>query len=466
MFHAYHTSPSQTFDCLSPSTGQSVSRVAAQSVSESVAIAEIAAKSFINWSKVGPSVRRDLLLKAASLLETKADQFMDCMISETGTSRLWAQFNIRGSISALKEAASLTTQVAGNTVPSDQPGSLSLTLRVPAGVVLGIAPWNAPLLLGLRAIAMPLACGNTVILKASEACPGTHWLIGELFREAGAPEGVVNVVTHRNEDAAVIVEALIAHPSIRRVNFTGSTKVGRIIGQLAGKHLKPALLELGGKSPLVILEDADLDQAVAAASFGAFMNAGQICMSTERIVVDEKIADRFSDELAKKAIAMSLDGGLISCSAADNVQALIDDAVQKGAKLLTPLKRAGNSFSPVVIDHVKPGMKVYGDESFGPIAPIVRVSDANEAVNVANDTEYGLAAAVFGRDLSRTIDVAQRIECGVCHINAPTVKSEPQLPFGGVKASGFGRFGGTAAIQEFTELRTLTIQTQAQKFPI
>lgn len=272
-------------------------------------------------------------------------------------------------------------------------------------------------------------------------------------------------MTHRAEDAPAIVEALIAHPAVRRVNFTGSTKVGRIIGSLAGKHLKPSLLELGGKSPLVVLDDADIEQAVNAAAFGAFMNLGQICMSTERIVVDERIADQFARALADKAAALSLGGCLISCSAVDQVECLVQDAVKKGAELLIPFRRDGASVSPVVLDKVQADMKVYSDESFGPIAPIVRVRGIDEAIRVANDTEYGLAGAVFGRDIGHTLEAAQRIECGVCHINGPTVKSESHLPFGGVKASGFGRFGGKAAIQEFTDIRTVTIQTKAQQYP-
>src|SRR5690606_4940843 len=310
--------------------------------------------------------------------------------------------------------------------------------------------------------------------KASELCPGPHHLIGELFVDAGFPPGVVNVITHDTESAPAIVEALIAHDAVRRVNFTGSTRVGRIVGELAGRHLKPALLELGGKAPLVVLEDADIDQAVNAAAFGAFMNQGQICMSTERIVVDEKIADEFARRLAEKTATLEAGdprsgnpvlGALIGGPAVEQVQKLVDDAVSKGAKLLTPVMRDNNVFGAVVLDGVTPEMSVYSEESFGPIASIVRVNGVEEAIRVANDTEYGLAAAVYGRDLARTLRVARRLEAGVCHINGATVSSESQLPFGGVKASGYGRFGGRAAIAEFTDLRLLTIQTQDQAFP-
>ena len=440
-------------------------------VAEAQATVDKAAQAFVAWSRSGPGLRRELLGKAADLLQARAEAFVERMVAETATSVAWAQFNVKGGIAALREAAALTTQVGGETIPSDQPGCLAMTLRVPVGVVLGIAPWNAPLLLGLRALIVPLACGNTVVMKASEVCPDSHRLIGELLNDAGFPPGVVNVVAHDPAIAPQVVEALIAHPAVRRVNFTGSTRTGRLIGALAGQHLKPALLELGGKSPLVVLRDADIDAAVNAAAFGAFMNQGQICMSTERIVVEEAIADRFAQALADKTERLAtgevpaLAGALLSERAAGQVSDLVEDALAQGARLLVPLRRQGARIAPLVLDHVRPGMKVYGDESFGPIAAIVRVNDLEEAIRVANDTGYGLAGAVFGRDISRTLQVAQRLECGVCHINAPTVRSEPQLPFGGVKDSGYGRFGGKAAIAEFTELRSITIQTEPQVYP-
>ena len=213
----------------------------------------------------------------------------------------WYGFNVMLAANMLREAAAMTTQIDGDVIPSDMPGSLAMAVRQPCGVVLGIAPWNAPVILGTRALAMPLACGNTVVLKASEGCPGVHRLIGTVLQEAGLGDGVVNVVTNAADDAAAIVERLIAHPAVRRVNFTGSTHVGRIIAQHAAKHLKPALLELGGKAPVLVLDDADLDAAVAGIAFGAFFNQGQICMSTERVIVDRRIADALVEKLAAKA---------------------------------------------------------------------------------------------------------------------------------------------------------------------
>jgi acyl-CoA reductase-like NAD-dependent aldehyde dehydrogenase len=440
-------------------------------VADAMKVVDTAAEAFKTWSRSGPSQRRELLHKTADLLIERTDAFVECMVRETATSVAWAQFNVKGAASLLRETAALTTQVGGETIPSDQPGSMAMTVRVPAGVVLGIAPWNAPIHLGFRALAMPLACGNTVVLKAAEFCPETQRMMVQLMLDAGFAPGVVNVVAHEAAVAPEMMEALIAHPAVRRVNFTGSTRIGRIVGALAGQHLKPALLELGGKASLVVLKDADIEAAVNAAAFGAFLNQGQICMSTERVVVEAPIADRFAEALAAKANRLAagnsplLNGCLISEKAAARVVALVDDAVAKGARLLTPMRRDGARISPLVLDGVRSGMDVYSDESFGPIAAIVRVADADEAVRIANDTSYGLAGAVFGSDISRTLQVAQRMECGLCHINAPTVRSEPQLPFGGIKDSGFGRFGGKYAISEFTDLRTITIQTTPSTLP-
>jgi acyl-CoA reductase-like NAD-dependent aldehyde dehydrogenase len=464
----------RTFDRLNPMSGEVATRAAAASVKDACAAADAAAAAFPVWSTKTPSERRAVLLKAADLLEQRASEFQATVLAETGGTPGWAGFNAHLAAGMLREAGAMTTQIAGEVIPTDKPNNLAMAIRQPAGVVLGIAPWNAPVILGVRAVAMPLACGNTVVLKASELCPATHRLIGTILKDAGLPPGAINVVTNAPADAPAVVEALIAHPKVRRVNFTGSTKVGRIIAQTAAKHLKPVLLELGGKAPLVILDDADLDEAVKAAAFGAFMNQGQICMSTERIVVDNKVADAFIDKFAAKARSLPAGdprkgnvvlGSMVSKDAVDRVQSLIADAVKKGAKVVAGNEVNGTVMNATIVDKVTPAMEIYSEESFGPVVTVVRVSGTDEAVRVANDTEYGLSAAVFGKDLARAMDVAKRIESGICHVNAPTVHDEAQMPFGGTKASGYGRFGGKAAIDEFTELRWVTVQTGPRPYP-
>ena len=463
-----------TFDRLNPMTGEVATRAAASTPDDARRAVDAAAAAFPAWSELAPAARRALLNKAADIMEQAGGRFGPVMAGETGSTAMWTGFNCMLASGMIREAAAMVTQISGEIIPSNIPGSLAMGMRQPVGVVAGIAPWNAPVILGVRAIAMPLACGNTVVMKASEMCPGTHRLIGEIFREAGFPAGVVNVVTNAPQDASAVVDALIAHPAVRRVNFTGSSRVGKIIAKKCAEYLKPVLLELGGKSPLVILDDADLDEAVNAAAFGAFANQGQICMSTERIVVDEKVADEFVKRFAAKAKSLSVGdpregkailGSVVDRSAADRVTSLVLDAVAKGAKLAAGGQVSGTLINAHVLDNVTPEMHIYEEESFGPVTTVVRVRGDEEAIRVANDTPYGLSSAVFSRDVTRAMAVAKRLDTGICHINGPTVHDEAQMPFGGVKDSGYGRFGGKAAINEFTELRWITIQTGHRHYP-
>jgi benzaldehyde dehydrogenase (NAD) len=464
-----------TFERRNPLDGTVATRAPACSPADAVMAVEAAAEAFKKWSETGPGERRALLLKAAEKLEAKTPQFIEAVPAETGATGMWAGFNVFLAAGMIREAASLTTQISGEVIPSDVPGSLAMGIRQPAGVVLGIAPWNAPIILGVRAICVPLACGNTVVLKGSENCPRTHQLIVEAFQEAGFPAGVVNYITNAPADAGAVVEAMVAHPAVRRVNFTGSTKVGRIIAMTCAKYLKPVVLELGGKAPLVVLDDADLDDAVNGAAFGAFANSGQICMSTERIIVDAKIANAFVDKFVTKAKGLPLGdprkpepvvlGSVIGMNTVSHCNALIDDAVAKGAKIVCGGKAETTLMPATVLDHVTPQMRIYHEETFGPVKCIVRVNGVEEAIACANDNEYGLSAAVFGRDIARALNVARKIDSGICHVNGPTVHDEAQMPFGGVKGSGMGRFGGKAGIAEFTELRWITVQTGARHYP-
>ena len=449
-------------------------RAPAATPADAVAAVEAAAAAFPAWAATGPGERRALLMKAAHALEARAEAFTAAMAAETGASAIWAGFNVHLAAGMLLEAAALTTRIEGSILPSDVPGSVAMAVRQPAGVVLGIAPWNAPVILGVRALATPLACGNTVVLKGSELCPATHGLIIEALQDAGLPAGVVNFVTNAPADAGAVVEAMVAHPALRRVNFTGSTHVGRLIAQTCAKYLKPAVLELGGKAPFVVLDDADLDAAVAAATFGAFANSGQICMSTERIIVDAAVADDFVARLAARAQGLPLGdprkgpvvlGSVVDQRTVERCNALIDDALAKGAKLVCGGKADSTLMPATLLDEVSAQMRIYHEETFAPVKAIVRVRGTEAAIACANDNPFGLAAAVFGRDLARAWQVAGRIQSGICHINGPTVHDEAQMPFGGVKDSGWGRFGGQAGIEAFTELRWITMQTTPRHYP-
>jgi benzaldehyde dehydrogenase (NAD) len=463
-----------TFERLNPISLQVATRAAAASPADARAAADAASAAFPKWAALGPSDRRALLNKAADALDARAGQFASILTTETGATEAWTHFNVHLAAGMLREAASMTTQICGEVIPSDVPGSLALAIRQPAGVVLGIAPWNAPIILGIRSLAMPLACGNTVILKASEVCPATHRLIGTVLTEAGLGNGVVNVITHDPKDAEAVTEALISHPAVKRVNFTGSTRVGKIVASLSARYLKPVVLELGGKAPLIVLEDADVDAAVDATVFGAFANSGQICMSTERVIVDETIADEFASKLAKRVEALPTGdpskgpvvlGAVVGAPTVERVLRLVKDATSKGAQLLCGGEADGPIMKGIVVDKVTPDMALFREESFGPQVSITRVKTAEEAVKLANASEYGLSAALFSRNISRAMELAKQIESGICHINGPTVHDEAQMPFGGVKSSGYGRFGGKAAINEFTELRWITIQTTPRRYP-
>jgi acyl-CoA reductase-like NAD-dependent aldehyde dehydrogenase len=466
----------RTFEKADPFTGDPVTEAAAAHRSDADRAAEAAAAAFAGWAATPAAERAALLGKAADLLEERAPEIAQTMTAECGATFGWGMFNCTLAAGMLRHAASLAGQVDAETpIESKVPGLNARAIRQPVGVVVGIAPWNAPVILATRAVATPLAFGNTVVLKASEECPRTHAAIAKAIDDAGVPAGVINLITNQPSDAADVVEELIAHPAVKRVNFTGSTKVGKIIAAKAAQHLKRTLLELGGKAPFVVLDDADLDEAAAAANFGAFMNSGQICMSTERIVVDRAVEDALAERLVAKAQGLTVGdprdqgtmiGPVVNAAAAERVRELLQDAKDKGARVLTGGDADGLLVTPTIVAGVTPEMRIYSEESFGPIVTVITADGEQDAIRIANDTDYGLSAAVFSTDPARAENAARQIQSGIVHINGATVHDEPQMPFGGVKASGWGRFGGDAALDEFTELRWLTVQDGSRHYPI
>jgi len=464
------------FDRLDPSNDLVASRVACGRREDAEHMVSIATASFPNWSATQVEERVAILLRAKTLMPKYRNRFAECMLREIGATKDWVDFNIKVGMDAIDAAVDLALHyLSENQLTPPHQASLqsqthqtqdSYIQRKPAGVCLAIAPWNAPIVLGLRAVAFPLAFGNTVILKASEFSPGTHVLLAELLHEAGLPDGVLGVMTNASEHSEEVIASLISNPAVRRVNFTGSTRVGRIIAGMAAKHLKRCLLELGGKSPLIILQGANLQLAAKEAVYGAFLNQGQICMATDRIIVEQSVADEFIDIL--KGLAAELVSGdprrkgiklgpVASPSIASRLSALIEDAIDKGAALLTGTSRRGQFIDATLLDHITPMMRIYSEECFGPIAGIYRVDSPEEAITVANDCEYGLAAAIFTNDIALAESLVNQLESGICHINSSTVKDDPFMPFGGLKSSGYGRFGGDACVDEFTELRWVTV---------
>ena len=469
------SSGGEYFDRKSPVSGKVVTSAPTGKSADVDRAVKAASEAFTAWSAMGPSLRRKILNDCADALEDRTKDFIDLGKEETGGTAPWFGFNVMLATGMLREAAAMTTQIKGEIIPANKPGTLSMGYRQPVGVLVGMAPWNAPIILGVRCFAMPLACGNTVVMKASEKCPGLHRLIGDCMVEGGLPKGVLNIVTHSAEDAPEVVNALIDHPLTRRINFTGSTRVGQIIAERAAKHLKPCLLELGGKAPCIVLEDADLEAAVKGAAFGAFMNQGQICMSTEKIIVVDDVADEFSRAFAAKADSLKTGkpteevhlASVVDRDTIDHVANLIEDSVSKGAIVLSGgAPKKGTIMPATIVADVTPEMKIYSAESFGPVTTIIRARDEDHAVEIANDTEYGLSSAVFTQNIQRGLEVAKRLQTGIAHVNGPTVGDEAQMPFGGTKSSGYGRFGGSAAIDEFTELRWITIEDPDQHYPI
>lgn len=430
-----------------------------------------AASAFPVWSRMPVADRVVILQDMMDALDSRREEFYDLAAKEVGASHSWTSFTIDLAIGMLAHVASLAPALEDREVFDPQSGKCSIIRRQPAGVVLGMVPWNAPIVLGVRAIASALMCGNTVVMKGSEHCPKTHQHLVDVLNGAGLPGGVLTCVISDPEEAHNTMVQLIAHPCIRRVNFTGSTRVGRDVAMEVARHLKPVLLELSGKAPLIVLDDADLDAAVEAACFGAFFNQGQICMSTDWIIVVKSVADALVAKLqartaqikaADPVAEMATLGRLISADAAKRVNGLIEDAVSKGARLLVGGQIDGCVMQPALLDGIAANMRIYREETFGPLASIMRVHDAEEAVSIANDSEFGLNAAVFTRDLDRAQAIADRLEYGVVQINGPTVHDDPTMPFGGMKNSGYGRFGGEQAINEFTELRWIATHQAGQ----
>jgi len=420
-------------------------------------------------------MRQGIFLRAADILESRQDEIVDLLARETGCTFGFGMFQMHFTPGLLRQAAAAAYQPIGEIIPSDLPGAFAMGVRQPVGVVGAIAPWNAALILSLRSITAPLAYGNTVVLKPSEWSPVTGGLIwGEIFAEAGLPPGVLNIVTHAPGEAAGIGDELVESPHVRRINFTGSTETGRRLAEAAGRQLKRVVLELGGSNPLIVLADADLEYAVNASAFGAFLHQGQICMSARRIIVEKPIADQFVEKLAAKTAGLkagdpkepdTIIGPLINERAVSMVKQRVDEAVSKGARVLAGGQAVGSCFQATLLGDVPADSEFAQYETFGPVAAVEVVADADEAVRRANATSYGLAAGILTSDPDRGLALAQQIESGIVHINDQPVGDEPQMPFGGVKDSGWGRFGGQAAIEEFTELRWITVQSGSHPYP-
>jgi acyl-CoA reductase-like NAD-dependent aldehyde dehydrogenase len=454
-----------------PATGALFAQVHQATREDALRAVDAAHRAKASWGKMLVAERAGILLACADALAEMADDIRDVLIEESGSTYPKAMFEVMSGIELLRSAAGDVRHIFGETLPQSMEGQLGFTIRRPLGVIAGIAPFNAPFWLAMKKVVLALAAGNTFVLKPSEETPVTGLKIAELFERGGLPAGVLNVIPG---PADAVGDVLLTDPRVRMLTFTGSTRVGRYLAVEAAKNMKKVTLELGGKNPLIVLRDADLDYAVRAACFGIFFHQGQGCMANSRIIVEDPIYDAFAEQFVARAKTYQVGdprdpktviGPLIRRSQCAVIDGHIEDAVTKGARQLMGGAHNDNYYQATVLGNVTSGMNVYDEESFGPMTSLIRVKDSEEALHVANDTAYGLSSGVITNDLQKAFDLALRIEAGMVHINDTTVSDEPHVPFGGIKMSGVGREGGRYSMEEMTELKWITVQLGQRQFP-
>jgi vanillin dehydrogenase len=423
------------------------------------------------WGSTVAAERERLIMRFADELEKARDEMVDLLIDEGGSTFGKAMFEVGFAANLIRSIAGEARRVHGQTFPSDVPGMISLAIRRPLGVVGAISPFNFPVVLSMKKVAFALACGNTVVLKPSEETSLVGLKLAEIMERCKAPAGIFNVVPG---DGATMAQVLYDDPRVKLMSFTGSTKVGRMIATECAKRGKRVVLEMGGKSPLIVLKDADIDYAVDTACFGIFIHQGQICMAGSRIMVEAPIYDEFVKRFAAKAATMKVGdprdhhtviGPLIRSSQCPMIDQKIKDAVAAGARVVTGGKYEGNFFHPTVLADVTPDMAAFRDELFGPVAAVTKANDADHALALANNSRYGLSSAVLTNNLQLAMKFAMELEAGMVHLNGPTIHDEGTVPFGGVKDSGSGREGGHWSVDEMTEVKWVTIQMGRRQYP-
>lgn len=465
----------QTFSDYNPADSSVWAEVPDGGRKEAQAAIEAAQSAFPAWSTLPFNQRAKHMLKVAEVFEKRQSEIVEAIQAEGGGWFGKGMFETGYAVDIFHSAAAATYQAIGEVIPSAY-GKVSMAVQRPMGVISVISPWNFPIVLTGRGIAFALAAGNTVVLKPSEDTPYCGGLLfAEIFEEAGVPEGVLNVVTCSRERVAEVGDELIENPRVKGISFTGSTPVGRQIAAKAGAHLKKCCVELGGKDSLIVCDDADMDRATGAANFGSFMHQGQICMSVEKVLVQDSIYDDFLSQFVERAAKLQVGdpskdpgniiGPLINDKQVARVKEQLDDAVAKGAKVVLGGNISGRFVEPTILTGVTPEMKLYQDETFGPVVPVIPFKTDDEAIDIANDTEYGLSSGVITSNENRGLAIAQRLETGMCHINCSSVNDEPHAPFGGSKASGLGRHGGHWATETFTETRWITLERGGRGFP-
>lgn len=436
-------------------------------VEEAIAAAYRAQRS---WAETTAMDREAILLRAADWMAAHMDEVAAVLMDESGSAFGKAYFEAGFAVDLFRTAAGECRRLFGE-VQQQIPGEISMIRRLPLGVVAGIAPFNFPLLLALKKVAFALATGNTFVLKPASATPVSGVLIAKALDAAGLPAGVFNLVPGSGE---TVGNRLIEDKRVKMVAFTGSTAVGRSIAAKASVLFKRYSLEMGGKNPLILLKDFDLDQAVKIAGFGAYFHQGHICMCTSRLIVEEPVYDAFCEKFAAYAKTMKVGnpheqdtiiGPLIKAEQCSLIDSQIQDAVGKGAVLMTGGVHKGSYYEPTVLKDVTPDMRIFYEESFGPVTSIIKAKDMDDAVRLCNDNDYGLSSSLLTNDLSKAMEASLAMEAGMVHINNATVADNSTVAFGGVKNSGVGREGGSYSMEEFTELKWITVQYRPAQLP-
>jgi acyl-CoA reductase-like NAD-dependent aldehyde dehydrogenase len=460
----------QTFDDLDPYSGEVYAKVPKADADDVDRVMTAAYEARKVWASTPPIARAQLLYKAAQILEANQQEYADVLIKEGGSTVGKAMFEISQTVDLLNTAAADSKRIFGETYHTD-PSKFSMSIRKPRGTIVTFSPWNFPLILAMYKVAYGLATGNTVVLKPSSETPVIGLKIGELFDKAGVPAGAVNIITG---PGSVLGDALIDDKRCSYVAITGETKTGRHVAQRAAAHLKEYYLELGGKNPLIILKDADIDYAVKVAAFSAYLHQGEICMSVDRIIVEEPIVEEFTEKLKNLVSHLPVGdpsdpntfiGPVISEKHVKSIHEHVQDAVAKGATLLTGGTYEGRLYQPTLLTNINPEMRIYYEETFGPVSSIIPVSDEKEALAVANDTNYGLSSGIITSDYEKALFLMDNIEAGMVHVNDGSIDADAVCPFGGVKESGQGREGGQFSINEFTEIKWITMVKQKKQFP-
>ena len=465
----------RTFNDYNPFNGEVMAEVAAGGRAEAEAAVTAAHAAFPAWAAMAPSQRQRLFLKAADIVDRRQAEIIKLMALENGSGSMFSGYQASLVADQLRHASGWCFRPIGDVVPNAVPGRLALAVRKPLGVVAGFSPWNGAFTLAFRTVVLPMIFGNTVVLKPSEEAPLSAGLIvAEILEEAGFPRGTINVITHGPGEAAPIADVFFERPEVRSINFTGSSAIGRMLAARAGQALKRIVLELGGYNPIIVLKDVDMANAINTTAFSAFFHQGQICMNARKVLVERAIHDEFVDRLATKIQGFksgdpteqsTVIGPLINDRALQSVTARVQDAVSRGAQLVTGGTSKGLVYEPTLLTHVPASAPINYEETFGPVLVIEAVDDAEDALLKASATPYGLCASILTGDQDRGLDLAQRLDCGMVHVNGPTMASEPSLPNGGVKDSGWGR-SGPYAVEDFTEYRLMTLTHGTGHFPI